>query len=218
MFKIRKCYVLWLVIVCLIVCSGCEEQQVNEVSAEIKSKSILVVSLDDRPVNIDYPLYLAEEDRITLSNSIQKETFAERIKTIEKELNTGKYNGLVLSFDNLLYGGLMESRVVEEPLSEKERQQIKQLLKTIKSKKIEAFGFTTAQRVTTNTYSANDLAKYKSAIMKNTQLTNGNFMSSAQSEFVMSEEDRAYYRHRANKLKDTFFLLDVPQIILKNFM
>jgi hypothetical protein len=207
-FKIRKSYFLWLIIVCLISCVGCKGQKVNEVFAENKPKSILVVSLDDRPVNIDYPLYLAEEDKITLSNSIQQNTFAERIETIENELNTGKYNGLVLSFDNLLYGGLMESRVVENPLSEKDRKRIKQLLKTIKSKNILAYGFTSAQRVATNIYSDEDLERYKTAIKKNTQLTNGNFMSATQTEFVMSEEDRLYYQHRANKLKDTVFLLE----------
>lgn len=204
---------------CLIICSGCKEQKVTEVFAENenKPKSILIVSLDDRPVNNDYPLYLADEDKITLSNAIQQDTFAARIKTIEDELNTGKYNGLVLSFDNLLYGGLMESRVVENPLSEEERQQIKRLLTTIKTKNIIAYGFTTAQRVTTNVYSNEDLERYKTAIKKNTQLTNGNFMSSTQSEFVMSEEDRTYYQHRANKLKDTVFLLEETSDYFEEF-
>lgn len=194
--------------VCLVICSGCEAQQIKEVFSENKSKSILVVSLDDRPVNIDFPLYLADQDQITISNSIYQDTFAERIETIEKELETGKYSGLVLAFDNLLYGGLMESRIVKNPLGEKEKQQIKQLLTTIQTKNIIAFGYTTAQRVTTNLYSEKDIQRYNTAILKNTQLTNGNFMSSTQSEFIMNKEDRKYYLHRANKLKDTSFLLE----------
>ena len=106
--KIKK--LLLLFSFCYLVCVGCGKQSSSEVvQAKATSDKILVVALDDRPVNIDYPLYLALDGEITISDSLRKESLTKRIETIENELKTGEFNSLVLSFDNLLYGGLMES-------------------------------------------------------------------------------------------------------------
>ena len=202
------CYLIW---------SGCAQKSSKVVYAKPVSEGILVVALDDRPVNVDFPLYLAEEGEITISDSLLKKNFAERIKTIEDELKTGKYNSLVLSFDNLLYGGLMESRVVEQPLNDLEKQRIIQLLEYVKENNITAYGFTSAQRVTTNVDSKEDLEEYNNAMIKNNLLTTGNFMSSAQTSFVLHEEDASYYQHRANKVRDTIFLLEETSDFFKEF-
>ena len=200
----------FLLSVSYLICSGCAPQSSTEATATANStsvsKGILVVAQDNRPVNIDYPLYLATDGEITISDAIHKKTFAERIETIENELKTKKFSSLVLSLDNLLYGGLMESRVVEKPLNEAEKQKVIQLLEYIKENKITAYGFTSAQRVTTSVYSSKDLEKYNNSMIRNDLLTKGNFMSSAQTSFVLHEDDSTYYQHRANKLRDTIFL------------
>ena len=203
--------------VCLLICSGCAHKSFKEAYANSVSEGILIVALDNRPVNIDFPLYLAEEGDITISDSLLKNTFVERIEIIEEELKTGKFASLVLSFDNLLYGGLIESRVVEKPLNEAEKQRVIQLLKYVEDNKITAYGFTSAQRVTTNVDSKEDLEKYNDVLMKNNELTTGNFMSSAQTSFGLHEEDYSYYQHRANKIRDTLFLLEEASGYFKEF-
>ena len=196
-----------LLCACYLICSGYSPNS-SKVFAKPVSERILVVTLDDRPVNIDYPLYLAEENEITISDALHKESFTERIETIENELKTGKFNAIVISFDNLLYGGLMESRVVEQPLSEIEKKRIINLLEYVKENKITAYAYTTSQRVTTNVITSDDLEKYNNYMEKNKVLTKGNFMSSTQTSFVLHEEDNLYYQHRANKVRDTLFLLE----------
>ena len=192
---------------CYLICTGTTQQSFNEAYAINENQRILVVALDDRPVNTQYPLYLAKENQITISNAIKKTTLIERIETIKKEILTDEYNSIVLSFDNLLYCGLMESREVKKPLTELEKQQLQQLMATIKKSAITAYGFSSIQRVTTNVYSKHDLKEYYTSINKNTLLTNSYFKSYPQSDFLINEEDLNYYQYRANKLNDTIYIL-----------
>ena len=47
---------------CTLIClNGTQQASFEVVHAKAFSEGILVVALDDRPVNIDYPLYLAEK-------------------------------------------------------------------------------------------------------------------------------------------------------------
>jgi len=84
--------------------------------------NLALLPLDDRPVNYDYPLYLARlagcalhvPPREWLGNPWRQSQHTRLVDWLVQEAKTA--NGLVVAIDTLAYGGLIPSRTSPDPL------------------------------------------------------------------------------------------------------
>ena len=121
-------------------------------SIKIDAETVLYVPQDDRPVSLQYTVDTAREAGMTIltppQNLISGKTYQGQADQIMAwvEQNAGRADVMVLSTDTLIYGGLVDSRKHNIPLSTLESR-----LKRIESlkarnKNVRIYGFGTVMR------------------------------------------------------------------------
>ena len=121
-------------------------------SIKIDAETVLYVPQDDRPVSLQYTVDTAREAGMTIltppQNLISGKNYQGQADQIMAwvEQNAGRADVMVLSTDTLIYGGLVDSRKHNIPLSTLESR-----LKRIESlkarnKKVRIYGFGTVMR------------------------------------------------------------------------
>jgi len=119
-------------------------------SINIDAETVLYVPQDDRPVSLQYTVDTAREAGMTVltppQNLISGKTYQGQADQIMAWVDAGRADVMVLSTDTLIYGGLVDSRKHNIPLSTLESR-----LKRIEGlkarhKNVRIYGFGTVMR------------------------------------------------------------------------
>lgn len=189
----KKICLLFVLFISFIYIVGCKNNNILNQSGEIENanKTIAYIPLDDRPVNTSRAIYLAESAGFNLLMP-EKDLYQTKLDGQILNNNGTKYGNIekliewietidakyyVISLDQILSGGLVNSRVMNEEDLSKTYSYIDRLFNCIKNKKVVLFD-TVMRLATTVGYDGYQLDEYnclRKYGMINRKKLNGNF-------------------------------------------